>query len=236
MSSRQFPGYQDSVGIMSGNDNWMELAMYKKWIVTGAALCTFMISGCASMSGDECIATDWSAVGFEDGARGYTTESFSKHRKACAKHGITADFGAYQNGRQQGLVEYCQPGRGYDVGVNGGRYYGVCSVDREADFLEAYNAGYHLYTLRSNVKRANSKISTKERELENVAKSMRTKEAALIDSETTTEDRILLLADLKEMSERTGELEVEIRDLYEQRTRYQVELENYQVSVADYGY
>jgi hypothetical protein len=86
------------------------------------------------------------------------------------------------------------------------------------------------------VKRANSKIGAKERELENVAKSMRTKEAALIDSETTTEDRILLLADLKEMSERTGELEAEIRDLYEQRARYQVELENYQVSVADYGY
>ena len=236
MSSRQFPGRHGSVGIMSGNHNRMEVAMNKKWIATGAALCAFMISGCASMSGDECIATDWSAVGFEDGARGYTTESFSKHRKACAKHGITADFGAYQNGRQQGLVEYCQPGRGYDVGVNGGRYYGVCSVDREADFLEAYNAGHHLYTLRSNVKRANSKISAKERELENVAKSMRTKEAALIDSETTTEDRILLLADLKEMSERTGELEVEIRDLYEQRARYQVELENYQVSVADYGY
>ena len=140
-----------------------------------------MISGCASMSGDECMATDWSAVGFEDGARGYTTERFSKHRKACAKHGVTADFAAYQNGREQGLVEYCQPGSGYDVGVNGGRYYGVCSVDREADFLEAYNAGYHLYTLRSNVKRANSRISAKERELENLAKTMRHKEAALIE-------------------------------------------------------
>src|SRR5210317_73819 len=236
MSSRQIPAPHDNVGIMSGNDNRMELAMNRKWIVLGTALSALVMSGCASMSGDECMATDWSAVGFEDGARGYTTESFSKHRKACAKHGITADFGAYQNGRQQGLVEYCQPGRGYDVGVNGGRYYGVCSVDREADFLEAYNAGYHLYTLRSNVKRANSKISTKERELENVAKSMRTKEAALIDSETTTEDRILLLADLKEMSERTGELEVEIRDLYEQRARHQVELENYQVSAVNYGY
>ena len=65
---------------------------------------------------------------------------------------------------------------------------------------------------------------------------MRSKEAALIDGETTTEERILLLADLKELSERTGELEAEIRDLYEQRARHQVELDNYQVSVADYGY
>jgi hypothetical protein len=195
-----------------------------------------MMSGCASMSGEECVATDWSAVGFEDGARGYTTERFSKHRKACAKHGVTADFSAYQNGRDQGLVEYCQPGRGYDVGVNGGRYYGVCSVEREADFLDAYNAGYHLYTLRSNVNRATSSISAKERELENVADKMRAKEVALIDRESTTEERVLLLADLKELSERTGQLEAEIQDLYEQRARYQVELDNYQVSVVDYGY
>ena len=236
MSSRQLSVGHDSVGIMSGIDKRMELAMSGKWMVIGTALSAMALSGCASMSGDECMATDWSAVGFEDGARGYTTERFSKHRKACAKHGVTADFSAYQSGREQGLVEYCQPGRGYDVGVNGGRYYGVCSVDHEADFLDAYNAGYHLYTLRSNVNRANSSINAKEREVEKVAKTMRSKEAALIDGETTTEERILLLADLKELSERTGKLEVEIRDLYEQRARYQVELDNYQVSVADYGY
>lgn len=182
------------------------------------------------------MATDWSAVGYEDGARGYTTERFSKHRQACAKHGLTADFGSYKQGREQGLVEYCQPGRGYDVGVNGGRYYGVCSVDREADFLDAYNAGYHLYTLRSNVNRANSNIHSKERELENLSDKMRSKEAALISSETTTEDRILLLADLKELSERKGHLEAEIVDLYEQRARHQVELDNYQVAAADFGY
>ncbi len=194
------------------------------------------MSGCASMSSEECIATDWTAVGYEDGARGYTSERFSTHRKACAKHGVTADFAAYQAGREQGLVEYCQPGRGFNVGVNGGRYYGVCDVHLEPDFLDAYNVGYHLYTLRSNVSRASSSINARERELEAVHDQIRSKEAALIASETTTEERILILADLKELSERTGRLEAEIQDLYEQRARYQVELDNYQVHVADYGY
>lgn len=182
------------------------------------------------------MATDWTAVGYEDGARGYTTERFSKHRQACAKHGITADFGAYQAGRDEGLVEYCQPGRGFDVGVSGGRYYGVCNVNLEQDFLDAYNAGYHLYTLRSNVNRASSSISSKERELERIEDEIRLKEAALINEETPTEERILLLADLKELSERTGELEEEIRVLYEERAYHQVELDNYRVTVADYGY
>ncbi|MBT8107150.1 MAG: DUF2799 domain-containing protein [Gammaproteobacteria bacterium] len=221
---------------MSGNHERTDLVMDTKWKVICASITIILASGCASMSSEECVATDWSAVGYEDGARGYTTERFSKHRKACGKHGVTADFSAYQQGREQGLVEYCQPGRGYDIGVRGGRYYGVCRVDLEADFLDAYNAGYHLYTLRSNVSRASADISAKERELEVVHQDIRKKEAALIDSETTMEQRILLLADLKELSERTGKLEAEIQDLHEQRARHQVELDHYQASVVDYGY
>ena len=214
----------------------METGMNTNWKVIGAALAALVVSGCASMSDEECLATDWSAVGYEDGARGYTTERFSRHRQACAKHGITADFGAYQAGRDQGLVEYCQPGRGYDVGVSGGRYYGVCNANLERDFLDAYNAGYHLYTLRANVNRANSSIHSKERELESVHDEIRSKEAALIAAETTVEDRILLIADLKELSERTGHLEAEIEMLYEERARHQAELDNYQAAVVDFGY
>ena len=185
--------------------------MKAKWTMIAGAAATLALSGCAGMSDEECLATDWSAVGYEDGARGFTTERFSRHRTACAKHGITADFGAYQAGRERGLVEYCQPGRGYDIGASGGRYYGVCSADREPDFLDAYNEGYQLYTLRSNVNRANASINAREQ-------------------------RILLVADLKALSERTGELEAEIQVLYEERARAQAELENYQARVVNYGY
>lgn len=204
--------------------------------VIALALAALVMSGCAGMSVDECSATDWSAVGYEDGARGYTTERFSKHRKACAKHGLTANFSAYQAGRDQGLVEYCQPGRGFNVGASGGRYYGVCSGDLEADFLDAYNVGSRLHTLRSNVNHANSSIHSKQRELERVEADMLSAEAALIDRDTTTERRIILLAELKNLSEDTGRLEAEINDLYEQRARYQVDLDNYQAMVANYGY
>jgi hypothetical protein len=194
------------------------------------------LGGCASMSGDECLASDWEAIGYEDGARGYTSDHLGQYRKACAKHGVTPDFADYQAGREQGLVEYCQPGRAFNVGVNGGRYNGVCDVNLEADFLDAYNAGYHLYSLRSNVNHATSRINAKENELERIEKTMRDKEALLIAKETATEERVLLLADLKDLSERTGELEEQIKDLYEQRARHQVELEQYQVAVLDYGY
>lgn len=210
--------------------------MNAKFSVIGASLAILVLSGCASMSSDECMTADWRAVGYEDGARGYTTEQFSKHRKACASHGVTPSFDDYQAGRDQGLVEYCQPGRGFDVGASGGRYYGVCSVNLEPDFLDAYNVGHHLHVLRSNVNNASSSISVKEGELKRVEDDAVKKGAALIADETTTEDRIILLADLKNLSERTGELEAEIEHLYEQRARSRVELENYQASVASYGY
>ena len=200
------------------------------------ALAALAISGCAAMSVDECTATDWSAVGYEDGARGYTSERFSKHRKACAKHGVTANFSSYQAGREQGLVEYCQPGRGFDVGASGGRYYGVCPANLEGDFLDAYNVGNRLHTLRSNVNHANSSINAKERELERVGDEILSAEAALIDRDTTIERRVILLAELKDLSEDTGRLEAEINDLYEQRARYQVDLDNYQAQVSNYGY
>jgi hypothetical protein len=221
---------------MSSDDKWTDIAMNVKLKVIGAALVALVMSGCASMSSDECLMADWNAIGYEDGARGYTTERFANHRKACANHGVTPSFSDYQAGREKGLVEYCQPGRGFNVGASGGRYYGVCSVNLEPDFLDAYNVGRHLYTLRANVNSASSQISSKENELKRVAEEIREKEAALIASETTIEQRILILADLKDLAERTGTLETEIEHLYEDRARYRVELENYQASIVDFGY
>ena len=210
--------------------------MLGKWTGILLSLLVIGLAGCATMSGDECATSDWTAVGYEDGSRGYTSERFGKHRKACAKHGITADFEAYQQGRSQGLVEFCQPGRGFNLGVNGGQYNGVCSVELEADFLDAYRAGQQLYTLRSKVSSANTQIHNKKHELEDIEDQITHNEAQLIGDQTTTEDRVLLLADLKRLSERTGELEIEIEALIADRARHEQNLQHYEQTVAAYGY
>ena len=210
--------------------------MSSRWSLAWLAIVLGSLSGCASMSSDECMASDWTAVGYEDGSRGYNSDRFGQHRKACAKHGVTADFSAYQIGRDQGLIEYCQPYRGFSVGSNGGSYSGVCSVSLEPDFLDAYNAGHHLYTLRSNVNRATSDIQSREDKLDQIEDDLVRKGAALIADETSSEDRIILLADMRKLSGRTGQLQAEIKELYDIRARNQVELEQYQLVVADMGY
>jgi hypothetical protein len=195
-----------------------------------------VLSGCASMSSEECANSDWGAIGYEDGSRGYTTDKFGSRRKACAKHGITADFKAYQEGRDEGLVEFCQPSRGYNLGVSGGTYYGVCDVAMEEEFLDAYRVGSQLHALRSNVNGTNSRIYSKEAELKRIKEKIRAKEAELISDDVSTQDRVLLLADLKELSERTGELEAEIEQLVAEKARHEHELRDYEQTVAAYDY
>lgn len=210
--------------------------MNRIWANAGLILAVAALSGCASMSSEECANSDWVAVGYEDGSRGYSSDKFGARRKACAKHGVTADFQAYQQGRAEGLVEFCQPSRGYNLGVNGGAYHGVCDVAMEEEFLDAYRVGYELYSLRSNVNSANSQIYYKENELQRNRDLIRSKEAELISDDVTMQDRLLLLADLKELSERNGELESEIESLIAERARHEYELQTYESTVAAYGY
>lgn len=208
-----------------------------RMIVNAVTMMTIaVLSGCASMSSEECVNSDWVAIGYEDGSRGYTTDKFGSRRKACAKHGVTADFKAYQAGRQEGLVEFCQPSRGYNLGASGGKYYGVCDVAMEGEFLDAYRVGSQLHTLRTNVNNASSSIYSKEAELKRTKEKIRAKQAELISDDVTTQDRVMLLADLKDLSEHSGKLETEIERLVADKARYEYELQDYEQTVAAYGY
>lgn len=210
--------------------------MFGKWSKSLVLVIVAGVSGCASMSEEECALSDWSAIGYEDGSRGYTTDRFGQHRKACAKHGYAADFGAYQRGRTRGLEEFCQPGHAFTFGVNGGRYNGVCAAELEAGFIEAYQAGYQLYAMRSDVSNANAAIDARQRELRYAKERVTEIGVEIIASDTTAEERVELLAELKNLSERTGELESEIEQLVAERARAEAELRQYERTVAADAY
>jgi hypothetical protein len=211
--------------------------MIMKLRMAGTSLVALLVlNGCASMNADECAMSEWRTIGFEDGSRGYTAERLGDHRKACARHGVSPDLRAYQAGREEGLQQFCQPARGFSLGESGGRYNGVCTGYLESPFLDAYRSGYRLYNLRSNVNSATHRIDARKRELDDIKQEVRSKEAALIEKDTATEERILLLADLKDLSERTGQLESEIYQLIDDRARHEEQLASYQATLADSGY
>lgn len=194
------------------------------------------LGGCATLSEEECALSDWRTIGFEDGSHGYPANRLGDHRKACAEYGYAPDTAAYRAGRQEGLELYCQPSRGFSLGAAGGQYRGVCGAGLEAGFLDGYRAGVELYNLRANVSQANSRLHARERELEETQVLMGEKEAALIARDTTTEERVLLLADLKELAERAGELEAGIDRLIDERARHEERLAAYEASLAYSGY
>lgn len=103
------------------------------------------ITGCATMNKDECVSADWQALGYQQGARGGSTQAFNRMQSACANHGITANFTAYQQGHRQGLDNYCSFDQGLALGQNGSSYNTECSSVRYPAFKEGFVKGVARY-------------------------------------------------------------------------------------------
>ena len=102
-------------------------------------VCGLFLTGCASLSKEECMAADWRTIGFEDGAKGRLLQRIGEHRESCAEYGIAPDFDAYRQGHQEGVSRYCNANVGYSVGRRGASYNGVCPSEFEAEFLGSAN-------------------------------------------------------------------------------------------------
>lgn len=194
------------------------------------------LSGCASMDLAECQTADWETIGYQDGADGRPSEDISRHRKACAKHGVTPILASYIDGWHDGVERYCVPQTGFNAGASGRHYAGVCPGDLEEDFLIAYSDGNQLHILKSSVQQISHRITRDQDRIDSIIKSIRKKEARLIAADGTAEERAKLLANLGDLSEEKGQLEQSVLDLEHEHGRAEVELEHYRSEIAlQYG-
>lgn len=194
------------------------------------------LTGCASMDMAECQTADWETIGYQDGADGRPSEDISRHRKACAKHNVTPILAHYVEGWNDGVLRYCTPQNGFSAGSSGRAYDGVCPADVEDEFLAAFGDGRELHTLRTNVQQISHRISRDERRLVKIEDSILHKEARLIGSGGTPEERAHLIADLRSLSEEKGQLEQAVLDMEHELGRAEVELEHYRSDIAyEYG-
>jgi hypothetical protein len=184
------------------------------------------------MSKDECMATDWRTVGYEDGVAGYSGSRIAQHRKACAKYGVAPDLSAYQAGRNSGLREFCVAQNGFHVGARGASYNGVCPVDLEPAFLGAYETGRELNRLRVRVTNAANRIDSLHNEVDNIDKDLISAAAEIMKLDTTPERRAQLVLDTKNMAERRGEAKAEIPRLEGDLVHYKRELADFQAHLA----
>jgi hypothetical protein len=190
-----------------------------------------VLTGCNSMSEKECLSTDWRTVGYEDGVNGFSGDRIGRYRNACSEHGVTPNLAEYQSGRAQGLVEFCKPVNGFRVGARGGGYSGVCPADLDPQFVDAYQSGRQLYTLRSRVGSTQGEIYSMHAEMEQIDRDLLSAGAQIVDPTTTNEQRAQLVLDSKHMAERKGELKARIPQLENDLVLYQRELDDYRATL-----
>ncbi len=115
----------------------------KLWRIYGCCSLLLLLSGCASLSKDECITADWQLIGYEDGLKGSSRSRIGDHREACAKHGVTPDMAAYNRGYDEGILGFCNYGLGLRNGQNGSAVLSVCPTQTE--YHEGYREGLLSY-------------------------------------------------------------------------------------------
>lgn len=165
-----------------------------------------LLAGCASGPGKEqCVATDWRTVGYEDGLRGFPAERIGAHRVSCGPHGVTPDLTAYLEGRERGLKEYCLPKNGFRVGVNGGGYANVCSGPTEASFVDAYRWGRQIHDARRALRQTQAQLNSSREGLVQTNTAMANVSAELVLAKVPTDRRAFLATELVRLAqERTG--------------------------------
>lgn len=116
-------------------------------------LCVLFITGCASLSEDECKKGDWEGLGFKDAMKGYTEGRTDSYQKACSEYGISVDQAKYDKGFQNGLKKFCTFNKGLELGLAGRENHLPCEKI-SSDFKVAYQKGYAEFIITRKKKEA----------------------------------------------------------------------------------
>lgn len=205
-----------------------------RWMFALAVALALAGCGGGAMKEAECTTADWRALGYEDGAQGNGPGQFSVRRKACAEHGVTADFDAYMRGREEGLVYYCRPLNGYNVGNSGYRYDGVCPPDLEPAFVAAHADGFGLYQRRARMQSIGRRLSESRQRSQELEYLLADRMLSMADpSADVTEAEVAARAiELKQLAQEKIELEATISNLEADYDTARHDYESYRDEIA----
>jgi Protein of unknown function (DUF2799) len=173
-----------------------------------------LLGGCATgMGKDQCVAADWRTIGYEDGLHGFPADRIGVHRVACAKHQITPNLAAYTEGRERGLIEYCQPKNGFRVGLHGGGYANVCSGPIESVFVDSYRYGRQIYDARSELRSTQARLRGARDGLAQTDAAMASVTTELVLPHVPTDRRAFLATELIRLTQARSDLVTRIGDL-----------------------
>lgn len=182
-------------------------------IISLLFLPVIVLTSCATLNKDECHTADWQLIGFEDGSKGFVASRIGKHRKACAKYGVTPNLKLYNRGRAEGLHKYCIPVNGFNLGKRGLAYKGICSRYNEKIFVAAYQQGKKLRNAESELYEMQQTLEHKQADIKHISNDIHQMEEQIVSGKLTKENAILLLMETKELATQQAFIENEIHDL-----------------------
>lgn len=131
-----------------GKLHWMmKIGSWRIFLSFAVAL-TALLGGCATMSADECKVANWSDVGLRDGLQGAALSKLDARVKDCAQAKVALDTPRYLQGRDRGLLQFCQIEKAVPLGLKGGSYNGVCPVGTDGDFRRRFQLGRDVFNAR----------------------------------------------------------------------------------------
>ena len=121
-----------------------------------------LVCGCASIPASTCRTSDWHNLGYRDALKGLESRAKDLY-ESCPSFHMTE----YNNGREEGLDEFCTSEQAYEFGVRGGTYRGTCSGALGAIFEQAYASGRVVGALEKQLDEIDRQLQDLEYQLDN---------------------------------------------------------------------
>lgn len=172
-----------------------------------ALLLLLAVSGCASLSPEQCAHADWRQIGYADGVQGISGAQINEHARACAPQGIRPNLDLYLAGRTQGLVSYCQAGNGFNLGRRGVTINsGDCPENLKWNFLDQYKQGSQIYTIESELESRRNQLREHQNNIHTNEKQIGEIKAELRRKDLSNDRRNALLDELNRRIDRKEDL------------------------------
>lgn len=144
-------------------------------------LAGLVLTGCATMSADECRVADWYLIGEMDAREGRTPAYLAYRDRDCREAGFPADPQGWREGWEHGLTVFCTAPQGFRFGRAGNRYDPICPAALETDFLDGYDLGRQLHEVSESLNGLRGRLRTVEGSLSEGVRNDSLDEESLAD-------------------------------------------------------
>jgi hypothetical protein len=110
------------------------------------------------MSPKECKQSNWSKVGFSDGAKGSYSE-ISSYEKSCKKADVIPNRKRYMQGYNKGAQVFCTFSNGVKMGSSNQIVSNICTkTGLEENFNRGYKKGNKIYAKKQSIHKKEQQI------------------------------------------------------------------------------